>query len=68
MVTHAGFQPRPVRRRFGAFLPVFVSFFCFLCGTPICTPLDEGIKVLKLSTLALESSREHKEIILDERM
>ena len=34
----------------------------------IRTALDEGIKVLKLSMLALESSREHKEIILDERM
>lgn len=32
MVTHAGFQPRTVRRRFGALLPVFTSFFCFLCS------------------------------------
>ena len=33
MVTHAGFQPWTVRRRFGAFLPVFASlFFCFLCS------------------------------------
>ena len=32
MVTHAGFQPRPDRRRFGAFLPVFALFFCFLCA------------------------------------
>ena len=37
-------------------------------GKPIRTPLDEGIKVLKLSTLALESSRDHKEIILADRM
>ena len=41
---------------------------CLKNDKPIRTPLDEGIKVLKLSTLALESSREHKEIILDERM
>ncbi|MBP5743502.1 MAG: Gfo/Idh/MocA family oxidoreductase [Oscillospiraceae bacterium] len=41
---------------------------CLKTGKPIRTPLDEGIKVLKLSMLALESSREHKEIILDERM
>ena len=33
MVTHTGFQPWTVRRRFGAFLPVFASlFFCFLCS------------------------------------
>jgi hypothetical protein len=32
MVKYAGFQPRPVRRRFGAFLPVFAIFFCFLCA------------------------------------
>ena len=33
MVTHAGFQPWTVRRRFGAILPVFASlFFCFLCS------------------------------------
>ena len=41
---------------------------CLKNNKPIRTPLDEGIKVLKLSTLALESSREHKEIMLDERM
>ena len=41
---------------------------CLKTGKPIRTPLDEGIKVLKLSTLALESSRDHKEIILSERM
>ena len=41
---------------------------CLKNDKPIRTPLDEGIKVLKLSTLALESSREHTEIILDERM
>ena len=32
MVTHAGFQPRADRRRFGAFLSVFALFFCFLCA------------------------------------
>lgn len=37
---------------------------CLKNNKPILTPLDEGIKVLKLSTLALESSREKKEIIL----
>lgn len=31
MVTHAGFQPWPVRLSFGALFPVFASFFCFLC-------------------------------------
>ena len=53
----------------GVIFPIHQHFQdCLKNGTPICTPLDEGIKVLKLSTLALESSREHKEIILDERM
>lgn len=53
----------------GVIFPIHEHFQdCLKNGTPICTPLDEGIKVLKLSTLALESSREHKEIILDERM
>lgn len=32
MVMHAGFQPWQVRRRFEALLPVFASFFCFLCS------------------------------------
>ncbi len=31
MVTCTGFQPWTVRRGFGVFLPVFASFFCFLC-------------------------------------
>jgi len=31
MVTHAGFQPWTLRLRFGAILPVFASFFYFLC-------------------------------------
>ena len=31
MVMCTGFQPGTVRRRFGAFLPVFAFFFCFLC-------------------------------------
>ena len=53
----------------GVIFPIHEHFQdCLKNGTPICTPLDEGIKVLKLSTLALESSREHTEIILDERM
>ena len=53
----------------GVIFPIHEHFQdCLKNGTPICTPLDEGIKVLKLSMLALESSREHKEIILDERM
>lgn len=53
----------------GVIFPIHQHFQdCLKNGTPICTPLDEGIKVLKLSTLALESSREHKEIILAERM
>ena len=53
----------------GVIFPIHQYFQdCLKTGKPIRTPLDEGIKVLKLSTLALESSREHKEIILDERM
>ena len=53
----------------GVIFPIHKHFQdCLKNGTPICTPLDEGIKVLKLSMLALESSREHKEILLDERM
>lgn len=53
----------------GVIFPIHEHFQdCLKNGTPICTPLDEGIKVLKLSTLALESSREHTEIKLDERM
>lgn len=53
----------------GVIFPIHEHFQdCLINGTPICTPLDEGIKVLKLSTLALESSREHTEIKLDERM
>ena len=31
MKDRAGFQPRTVRRRFRAFLPVFALLFCFLC-------------------------------------
>ena len=31
MVMYAEFQPWTLRRRFGALLPVFASFFCFLC-------------------------------------
>lgn len=53
----------------GVIFPIHQHFQdCLKNGKPICTPLDEGIKVLKLSTLALESSREKKEIHLDERM
>ena len=37
---------------------------CLKSSKPILTPLDEGIKVLKLSMKALESSGEKKEIIL----
>ncbi len=49
----------------GVIFPIHQHFQdCLQNGTPICTPLDEGIKVLKLSLKALESSREHKEIIL----
>ena len=32
MAAHAGFQPQTVRHRFGAVLPVFASFFCFVCA------------------------------------
>ncbi len=53
----------------GVIFPIHQYFQnCLTNHKPIRTGLDEGIKVLKLSTLALESSREHKEIILDERM
>ena len=41
---------------------------CLKNSKPIRAPLGEGIQVLKLSTLALESSRAHTEIELDERM
>lgn len=53
----------------GVIFPIHKYFQdCLKNGKPIRTPLDEGIKVLKLSALALESSRDHKEIILSERM
>ena len=53
----------------GVIFPIHAHFQdCLKNNKPIRTPLDEGIKVLKLSTLALESSREHKEINLGERM
>ena len=41
---------------------------CLQSRRPIRTPPDEGVKVLRLSTLALESSREHTKIKSDERM
>lgn len=37
---------------------------CLLNGKEILTPLAEGVKVLKLSTAALESSRQQKEVTL----
>ncbi len=53
----------------GVIFPIHKYFQdCLKNNKPIRTPLDEGIKVLKLSTLALESSRTHQEINLDERM
>lgn len=50
----------------GVIFPIHQHFQdCLKNGKPVCTPLDEGIKVLKLSLLALQSSREHREICLD---
>ena len=48
MVTHAGFQPWTVRRRFGTFLPVFAFlFFCFLCSLRAdIIYLDENGKII----------------------
>lgn len=39
-------------------------WYCLLNGTEIITPLEEGVKVLKLSLAALESSAEKREVIL----